>query len=975
MSVLKYWDTGTSSWQVAIVGAEGATGPAGATGAGATGASGVAGATGSIGATGPAGATGAGATGATGDTGATGPAGTGATGATGPVGATGSVSSVSQLNNNTAQFTLLDDYTLLSGNTTSPHNFKISDTYTPDIDLRNTSGTGMFTQSANMTLRTAGTYNWNFSNTGNLNVPGDIIGLANANLTIYSNAGVHDFVFGSDGTFYAPDNVVLGGTSISIGPGANSLTGFANAILVASSNSNAYIQGVINNVSDIGSADWVAYGHHGADVGGWADMGFTSSGFNDANYTITKPGSGYLFAHGYSNTQPTVPGDGSLVLATGEQGNVKDIIFGTGGFLEANEFMRISDSNNSLELTRANASITFPDNSVQTTAYTGGGGGANTGNVTFNNINVIGTGNLNLQPDPANSGSYLDIFLSSGPDIHIVASANANLILGKDDQSNVMTSWDGNVYIQSWDNNTNTQGGVWTFDGTGNLGLPAGGSIYSQSSTPSGAPGNTIVLQPAGSGTITDQRLLIYPTAGDGDHIHMVTGNLYQTELFLGSDLFFAKLANTGNFVVQTNDGNSNISQYLFGYDGNFNLPGNLTITGLTNIFGSNTALIQPNDDIPLAMISSNSNGTISSVWIENTSDIGNSNIAGIYVHDTGTGAVRIVNGNNATSINIWDFDADGNIILPTGSKLGYAGIGYTGLTGANGSPIEIDAYYLSGNLSSQIFSDAGGNVSIDIFDDGLGNAYHWKFNNTGNLTLPGNTFSVNYANGTQVSLGGSYSNADVANYLPTFTGGNIGSSAGGQGVTNLNLAGNIVATPQLMSINWSIYHMDFSQYGRVELNTDFFANANVIGAQYLKGDGSNISNIAVANVSGLGNIATVNLTGSNTNVLYGNGTFATPVAEASFSIQSANFNANAGSRYGVNTSGGAVAATLPASPATGAAIFFADAGGAYASNNLTINPNGLTIMGASGNMTVSTNNQSVGLFYNGSTWRIYNAG
>ena len=41
------------------------------------------------------------------------------------------------------------------------------------------------------------------------------------------------------------------------------------------------------------------------------------------------------------------------------------------------------------------------------------------------------------------------------------------------------------------------------------------------------------------------------------------------------------------------------------------------------------------------------------------------------------------------------------------------------------------------------------------------------------------------------------------------------------------------------------------SQYGRINTNVDFFANANTIGAQYLKGDGSNISNIAGANVSG----------------------------------------------------------------------------------------------------------------------------
>jgi hypothetical protein len=95
MSVLKYWDTGTSSWQVAIVGAEGATGPAGATGAGvdgATGASGVDGATGASGVDGATGASGLdGATGASGVDGATGAPGVdGATGATGLTGATGS---------------------------------------------------------------------------------------------------------------------------------------------------------------------------------------------------------------------------------------------------------------------------------------------------------------------------------------------------------------------------------------------------------------------------------------------------------------------------------------------------------------------------------------------------------------------------------------------------------------------------------------------------------------------------------------------------------------------------------------------------------------------------------------------------------------------------------------------------------------------------------------------------------------------
>jgi hypothetical protein len=191
---------------------------------------------------------------------------------------------------------------------------------------------------------------WNFGNDANLLTPGNLIGPANANFTIYSNAGVHSFTFGDDGTFYAPDNVVLGGTSIAIGPGADALVGeLTNAVLVASSDLDAYIQAVINNVSDNGSADWVALGHLGNNDYGWADMGFNSSGFGDANYTITGQGDGYLIVQTYASGQAPGGRGGNLVLATGDQGTVKDIIFATGGFLTSNEFARISHSNNALE--------------------------------------------------------------------------------------------------------------------------------------------------------------------------------------------------------------------------------------------------------------------------------------------------------------------------------------------------------------------------------------------------------------------------------------------------------------------------------------------------------------------------------------------------------------------------------------------------------------------------------------------------
>jgi hypothetical protein len=96
------------------------------------------------------------------------------------------------------------------------------------------------------------------------------------------------------------------------------------------------------------------------------------------------------------------------------------------------------------------------------------------------------------------------------------------------------------------------------------------------------------------------------------------------------------------------------------------------------------------------------------------------------------------------------------------------------------------------------------------------------------------------------------------------------------------------------------------------------------------------------------------NDTGNVTNAVYYNtatkevtyGSVAVPPAEASFTVETGNFAAAAGSRYGVNASGGNVTATLPAAPDTGAAIFFADAGGYSASNLLNINSGLNTIMG-----------------------------
>jgi hypothetical protein len=169
-----------------------------------------------------------------------------------------------------------------------------------------------------------------------------------------------------------------------------------------------------------------------------------------------------------------------------------------------------------------------------------------------------------------------------------------------------------------------------------------------------------------------------------------------------------------------------------------------------------------------------------------------------------------------------------------------------------------------NGPISITNFSD---NENVYITTDATDQLYQWQFGVDGNLTLPGNTFAVNYANGAQVLLDDIQSqiangNSNVS--VPTSNDNvyiNVNGGTQKQWIFNtdgnlrtpgnVDIYGAINFPQQVSSINWSTYNIELSQYGRINTNVDFFANANVIGAQYLKGDGSNISNIAGANVTG----------------------------------------------------------------------------------------------------------------------------
>jgi hypothetical protein len=93
-------------------------------------------------------------------------------------------------------------------------------------------------------------------------------------------------------------------------------------------------------------------------------------------------------------------------------------------------------------------------------------------------------------------------------------------------------------------------------------------------------------------------------------------------------------------------------------------------------------------------------------------------------------------------------------------------------------------------------------------------------------------------------------------------------------------------------------------------------------------------------------------------------------------SIKTGDFTAVSGEGYFINTTSGAVAMTLPASPSVGDIVAFKDYAGTFNTNNLTINRNGSNIIGGTTNPTISVEGQAGTLVYGDATqgWQIVGA-
>jgi hypothetical protein len=138
------------------------------------------------------------------------------------------------------------------------------------------------------------------------------------------------------------------------------------------------------------------------------------------------------------------------------------------------------------------------------------------------------------------------------------------------------------------------------------------------------------------------------------------------------------------------------------------------------------------------------------------------------------------------------------------------------------------------------------------------------------------------------------------------------------------------------------------------------------------------ISNYTVTEADVTAHQAAINITESQISDF---GTYLTPTGDGSGltgivsgltnSVVSSALTAVNGNRYFADTSTAAFTITLPATPVVGTRLIIHDVTGNFATNNLTVDRNGETILGLAENLILDVNNDTTELIYINNDWRI----
>ena len=252
--------------------------------------------------------------------------------------------------------------------------------------------------------------------------------------------------------------------------------------------------------------------------------------------------------------------------------------------------------------------------------------------------------------------------------------------------------------------------------------------------------------------------------AGFGSNTVSTTGNI-------SGGYFFGNVSQANGFPAAY--GNANVATFMAAFGSNtISTTGNITTTAnvsggfiLGNVAFANGISTYGNANVVanLAALGSNPVSTTG-------------NVTGGYILGNGSGLTSLpvptvtqdITSNGAMSIMTYD----GNIkyvnyatVEPSSGNIASGNITTTGLVSATGN-------ITAGNINSPTLNNSG-NISVVAG----GNA--WIFGSTGNLTLPANTFSVNYANGNAVTFSGGSGNTGNVTFddqVVVGTGDSVGS-------------------------------------------------------------------------------------------------------------------------------------------------------------------------------------------------------
>ena len=555
------------------------------------------------------------------------------------------------------------------------------------LDLRDGSGRGFYTGDDGYTLRSNGTHNWIFGTDGyltmeSLYLQGFLKGVDGSTgstgqvLTRQSNGGVA----WADSTG-GGSTLVNGSKTVSLGTDGKLTFPDGNTRIFHNPDN-----GILNFDSGVDGGGGIYFGAttDTTIVGSQAvkiDAGFG----NETTYHWTFGTNGQI-----TTPQGGVIGDtygdglGTSIGAGSGENNYAGINSYTGDqWVEANSTAvyigtnYLASGGNTWTFNK-NGSLTFPNGTIQTTAWLGQavnvGNTAPTPNIgslwfdTVDGRTYVGSGSYWVDASPT---------VTPAPSYYL-----GNLTV------------DGDVVDFTYGNLTIDSTGILLVNGTEVVGTGTGNVSFNNTMLVTGAGTNAgwdhgiISLAPGGQ-IASGQYINIYPTAAyDAPHIHIAAGvDNGGGDLILGTDEYHVDVNHNGNIYVRTN---SQANQWEFGADGNLTLP-----TG-GNINYANGQSI----------LSGISSGT-------NTGDI---TFSGSDI--TGTGSNVTLTADTTD----WVFYANANLVLPTNATITYA----------NGTSI-LDGNIIFNASSSVSVSGVDGNVQIVTAGTSI-----WNFGTDGTTSLPG---------------------------------------------------------------------------------------------------------------------------------------------------------------------------------------------------------------------------------------------